>query len=129
MNRDPAVIDATLDDLLIRWWDWRKPMQPARGFNNCSMGTEGYRTSRQYDDVNGALDSDAEHRTMKLVSRAVDALENDHKRIIIVVAKALHMGIFVFKSPNLSHDPETRNAQIKAARLALVNILVISGVM
>jgi hypothetical protein len=126
MHNDSAAI---LDDLLIRWWNWKAPIQPARGFARESVGLEGYRTSRQYDDQNGALYDDEEAEIMRAVEREVNQLLSEHRIVIYVQARALTLGCMVFTSPRLPADRAEREAMLQAARFALVGRLLAAGVM
>jgi hypothetical protein len=126
MHNDSAAI---LDDLLIRWWNWKAPIQPARGFAREAVGLEGYRTSRQYDDQNGALYDDEEASIMRAVEREVNQLESDHRIILYVQARALTIGCMVFISPRLPQDRAEREAILQSARAALTIRLLAAGVM
>ena len=71
-----AVREALLDELLVRWWQWKKPIQPTRGHGGVALGFEGFRVTRQYDDENGALYEDEEAQVMKAFEREVNALDS-----------------------------------------------------
>lgn len=126
MHNDSAAI---LDDLLIRWWNWKAPIQPARGFAREAVGLEGYRTSRQYDDQNGALYDEEEDTIMRAVEREVNHLESAHRIILYVQARALTLGCAVFTSPRLPEDRAERQALLQSARSALTARLLAAGVM
>jgi hypothetical protein len=126
MHNDSSAI---LDDLLIRWWNWKAPIQPARGYAREAIGLEGYRTSRQYDDQNGALYDDEEAEIMRAVEREVNQLLSEHRIIIYVQARALTLGCMVFTSPRLLADRAEREVLLQAARFALTGRLLAAGVM
>jgi hypothetical protein len=124
MQDDSAHI---LDDLLIRWWNWKAPIQPARGYGRTSLGFESYRTSRQHDDINGALYDDEEAAIMRAVEREVNALESVHRMVIYLLARALTVGATVFCSPRL--NKEERDQAVRLARNAITFRLISAGVM
>ena len=128
-NETQAVRDAMLDDLLIRWWQWKTPIQPARGHGSVSLGFESFRVTRQYDDQNGALFDDEEAGTMKLVEREVNFLDTTHRVVIYVLARALTVGAAVFASPRIPQDKAEQERAVAQARQALADRLTGAGLM
>lgn len=127
-----SIREATLDDLLIRWWNWKAPIQPARGHAYVSMGFEGHRTSRQYDfgiDSNEAGYAEEEAAIMRSVEREVNCLETAHRMVVYVVARSLTIGLAVFTSPRLTGTTEERKAAVAQARRAITERLLSAGVM
>jgi hypothetical protein len=125
MTNDASAI---LDDILIRWWNWRAPIQPTRGHNRSAMGFESYRTSRQYDDENGALDDDIENQRMEAVSRQIDSLESLHRIAIYVQARALTLGVAVFTNARLPTSKTERDLLVMQARSELMRKIVAAGI-
>jgi hypothetical protein len=121
--------DAILDDLLIRWWNWRAPIQPARGHGRTALGFEGYRTSRQYDDENGALDDEVEAAIMKGVGDEIDRLDSMHRTAVYCQARALTLGVLVFTNPRLPRPGAELDALLMLARTSLVQRLLTAGLM
>jgi hypothetical protein len=121
--------DAILDDILIRWHQWPGAGKVGRGFNNRALVCGDYRTSRQYDDSNGALDDDLENRRMSQVDFEVSQMKDPHRAAIYCLARALVIGAQVFNSPRLPADRAERDAIVRQARALLTNRLLASGVM
>lgn len=124
----PDDTDAIVDDLLIRWHQWRQGYRPSRGFSNEAAGCGDYVTSRQYDDANGALDDALEDRIMRQVEHEVSALSVVHQAAIQVQARALVLGCVVFTSPRLPADRAQREQLVREARSALLRRLQAAGV-
>lgn len=122
-------IDATLDDILIRWHQWRMGYRASRGFNDRSTVTGDYQISRQYDDQNGALDDALEATVMRQVEFEISELEPLQHIAVCVLARALVVGVVVFMSPRLPVDRVERDVLVRAARNSLVARLVAAGVM
>lgn len=117
-----------LDGLLAQWHQWQR-QATTRGFNSRALVCGEYRTSRQYDDANGALDSDLEHRTMKQVDFQVLQMLDPYKAAIYANARALASGAMVWSSPRLPQDPAERQAVVIQARGILVRRLQGVGVL
>lgn len=124
-----AVREALLDELLVRWWQWKKPIQPTRGHGGVALGFEGFRVTRQYDDENGALYEDEEAQVMKAFEREVNALDSQHRTVVYVMARALTLGVAVFSSPRIPDEKQAREQVIRAARAALAHRLTAAGLM
>jgi len=120
--------NAILDDLLCKWHQWQQGARVARGFNQSAVGMEGYRTSRQYDDANGALDAHVDDVIMKAVDHEVNELDDPHRTAIYCLARALTLGVMVFRSPRLPLDAAQFDEIIALARRALVARLVRAGI-
>ena len=116
-----------LDDLLSLWHTWAKQEQHARGYASTSAGMSGYRTSRQYDSDNGALDTDLDKSTMKTVDFQVSQMDDPYRAAIHMEAKNLAAGRHVFQSPRVPAGLEGMSI-LRAARLTLINRLVTAGV-
>lgn len=119
--------DADLDDLLCRWHQWARPVK-GRGFNTSALVVGDYQTSRQYDDMNGALDQDLEDFRIRQVDFEVSEMHDPHKAAIFVLARALTVGAWVFASPRVPADPIERAEVIRVARAILTARLIASGV-
>lgn len=118
-----------LDDLLSRWHHWQQRSSVGRGFDERSAVVGQYRISRQYDDDNGALYDDEEHELMRAVDFAVRELATEHGAALHQQARALMLGVDVFRSPRLPADPKAREQLLEAARAMLVARLLASGVL
>jgi hypothetical protein len=118
-----------LDDLLSRWHHWRSSYQPVRGYESGGNATDGYRSSRQYDDANGALDDAIERQIMAQVEFQVSELCELHQAAIMSNARGLHCGADVWSHPRLPRDPVQRAEVIRQARECLTRRLLACGVM
>lgn len=123
--------DAILDDLLCKWAQWVRPITTSTGHQHHAAGCGAYRTSRQYDDTNGALDDDLDHMICKAVDGHVGAMPNEpepYRLAIHAEARRLVVGVDVFRSARLPTG-EARRALIVTARGMLVRRLTGAGVM
>lgn len=121
--------DAVLDGILAQWHQWAQTSRHVRGFNGRSLVAGEYRTSRQYDDENGALDDALDERRMKQVDFEVSQMADPFRSAIYANARALVVGCAVFVHPRLPADREERQRVIVTARVQLVRRLVSAGVL
>lgn len=128
MNAD-NLRDAMLDQLLAEWWQWLPSANPARGYSRVAAGFDQYRCSRQYDDANGALDSDLDSKRMQAVDRAINNLESVYRAALADQAWALTVGRVVQISPRLPADKAKRGEILREGRGLLLVELVAAGVM
>lgn len=122
-------IGRLIDDLLIRWWQWRSPIQPTRGHGRTAAGFESWRCSRQYDDANGALDADMDDAQMRLVDASINLLDSTHRVALYVQARGLVYGHSVIGSPRLPASGPERAALLAQARQALARRLEERGLL
>lgn len=125
----PDDTDLILDDLLCRWAQWCRPVHVGRGFNRQAVVAGQYRSSRQYDDQNGALDEDIEHQRMVAVDFQIGEMLDPWRTAINANARALVVGCDVFVSPRLPADRVERQAVVHVARGILVDRLQRAGVL
>ena len=121
--------DDLLDDVLSRWHSWSAGQSVIAGHAKRSAGMESYRPSRQYDDANGALDSDLDHMRCKQVDFDVRQLPQPHQTAIYVDARNLCTGVAVWGNPRLPSDPGKREIVVIEARSMLTKKLLASGVL
>lgn len=126
MNRDD---DVALDDILSRWHHWQLGARVGRGHADRSLVAGDYRTSRQYDDVNGALDDDLEAATMRTVQSQVDNMVAPWKIAVYVIARNAYLGTSAFASPRLPSEPKARGQVIDEARRMILTRLRSAGVL
>lgn len=124
-----AERDAQLDDILSRWHHWASKAQACRGYAPLAMGFGQYRASRQYDDENGALDTDLESDTMATVDFQVREMADPWRSAIYAQARNLCTGVQVWASPRLPADPCARTVIVVEARNSLTQRLMLAGVM
>lgn len=106
-----------LSDLLSRWHRWIITNPPALGFPKRNAACSLYRASRQMDDANGALDSDAESAIMEAVDRAIDRLQQPYHTAVCFHARNLATGVTVWRSPRLPEN-DIELAKLVVASLA-----------
>jgi hypothetical protein len=116
-----------LDDLLSKWHCWQQA-RPCRGYASKSAGFEQYRASRQYDDTNGALDSDLDAARSEQVDFEVSEMQEPYKAAIYASARNLATGIAVWASPRLPLDAALRGQIVDKARMMLCARLCSAGV-
>lgn len=122
-----AQRDSQLDDLLSRWHWWRAGYQHVRGYSSGGNATSDYRSSRQYDDANGALDMAIEDAQMRQVDYEVSELGDPWHTAICIEARTLCLGVSVFNSPRIA--AADRERIVKEARRMLADRLIAAGVM
>ena len=123
------MLDAALSDLLSSWHAFSSRYSHNRGFPSKAAGTENWRCSRQRDDENGALDTDQEHRIMEIVDFEVSQIPEPGRTGLHVNARALALGLSVFRSPRLLEDQMETLEIISNARAELTRRLVARGVL
>lgn len=121
-------VDEILNDLLGRWHRWCIHTPPNTGFYKENPSCKLYRTSRQHDDINGALDSDAENSVMQAVDYAIDRMEQPYKTAVEFNARNLATGTSVWRSPRLPADDIERAHLVMHARAKLLLMLEEDGV-
>ena len=132
MKRDAIELrerEEELDALLSRWHSWSQSSKTATGYGQHSAGFDGYRTSRQYDDSNGALDEDFDAQRCRAVDFAAEHLQDPWRAAIYAEARNLYTGAAVWGSPRLPADPAQRAMVVAQARGMMIAKLVSAGVM
>jgi hypothetical protein len=119
--------NAALDDLLSRWHHYCDNQPACRGYSPKSLVCGDYRVSRQYDDQNGALDSDVESSIMETVNFQISEIDDPHRSCLHALARSIYCGYAVWSSPRIPY--EKRKEVEAAARLMLTARLVSAGVM
>lgn len=120
--------DDILSDLLSRWHQWMHASKVSRGYGSKSAGFEGYRCSRQYDDVSGCLDTDLDAKRSEAVNFAAEQLQDPHRAAIYMDARNLCTGLSVWNSPRIPPEPEMRDMIVKEARSMMCTRLMSAGV-
>ena len=122
--------DAILDDILARWAWWLRPVNVGRGHEKRAAGCGDYRSSRQYDDANGALDEWAEHQQCKAVDAEIQRMPDDPRPLRTALhaeGRRLVVGVDVYRSPRLPADAQVRAVVIRDARAMLLGRLTTAG--
>jgi hypothetical protein len=125
---DSDAISAHLDSLLYAWHLWQRT-ETGHGYNTRALVCGDYRTSRQYDDENGALDSALEHLTLKAVDFHVLQMADPYKAAIYACARNLVTGVAAWSSPRLPAGQAERAAVTAEARDMLARRLQSAGIL
>lgn len=103
--------DEQLAELLSKWHSWSAEQSPmARSYSSFNSTCRYSRTSRQYDDANGALDADIDRVLMEAVEAVIYDIADPWRTALSVQARNLATGAAVWNSPRLPADPRERVA-------------------
>jgi hypothetical protein len=121
--------DEALNQLLEDWHRWASDERIALGYPSTAAGTQQYRTSRQYDSHNGALDQDVENVVMSGVDACVNSIPQPHRNALHINARNLATGLTVWRSPRLPEDELARALMVSDARAMLAATLRARGLL
>ena len=124
------MIDDTqelISDLLSRWHNWRSN-QASGGYPTVNAACRLYRCSKQHDDINGALDTDLEHRQMEAVDLCIDRIAQPYNTALQINARNLCTGVSVWQSARLPADRVAAAELLVQARALLLIEFVKAGV-
>jgi hypothetical protein len=124
-----SKLSADLDHWLARWWQTRERITASEGYPQACPGLKDYRTSRQYDDVSGALDGSIDAMILSQIDHEIHELPGDHHAAIIFEARRLVVGATVFMSRRLPEDRFALAALVLLARDNLTVRLIDCGVL
>ena len=110
--------DRDLLDMLALWWRYESQQIPVQGYPTECPTTAGYKASRQYDDNNGAAETDARGMLAKSIGHTVDKMPEPYRTALYVCARNRVTGVSVWVSPRLPADKDAR-AEIVAMALAM----------
>lgn len=119
--------EAILDDLLRQWHLWSIRDHLRLGYPEVSPACALYRASRQYDDQNGALDTDAHCERMQMVDTCIYSLADPWRTAVCINARNLATGRAVWASARLPQDTAERAAVAAEARGMLARRLQADG--
>ena len=122
-------VDNLLDSLLADWYKWSRHYRFGKGYPSCDVACRQSRTSRQYDDQNGALDGALDDSVMESFDAAMDRVEQPWRTALSFVAKNMHVRVAVWTSPRLPADRLELGIMIRQARTKLVHELQLNGVL
>lgn len=114
--------DAIIDDILARWGWWLRPLNVGAGHAHQAAGCGGYRSSRQYDDANGALDDAVEHALMKSVDAQIALIPDPYRTGLHAEARRLVVGVDVFRSARLPEGPKRAEVIAQARGMLMVRL-------
>ena len=92
---------ALIDDLLSRWHRWATSSHEVEGYPTECPSCRDFRTSRQYDDSNGALDANLDARMMTAIDALIDRIPQPHRTALQFNARNLCTNAQVWASPRL----------------------------
>lgn len=122
-----AEMEAKLDDILSRWHSWQRGDVLTDGHSGRATVLGDSLTSRQYDDMNGALDAQLEITTMRQVDFEVSEIPDPWRSALHALARSLYTGHAVFHSPRI---PAENRARVSAeAREKITVRLKAAGIM
>lgn len=122
-------VDNLLNSLLVQWHRWGSRATMGKGYPSASASCKPARTSRQYDDCNGALDDALDDSVMVAFDVAADRVDQPWRTALQVQARNMSTGAAVWRSPRLPVDPLEREVLTMEARNKLMRELVKDGVL
>jgi len=87
--------------MLVLWWRYESQWSPVDGYPKECPSTAGYRASRQYDDTNGAFETDAIGRMAGAVGIAVSRVPDPWRTALHFLARNRATGLDVWSSARL----------------------------
>lgn len=94
--------DADAIGLLVLWYRCEQfGALRVLGYPGECPSTQGYKTSRQYDDINGAAETDERGELAKHVGHAVNSLQEPYRTALYFLARNSATGVAVWRSPRL----------------------------
>ena len=106
MGRNSADIDPL--ELLVLWWRAERGWTPVEGYPVECPSTRGWRASRQYDDANGALDTDERGLLIRHIGQVVASIPDPHRTALYLVARNRATGVSVWRSARLPENDDER---------------------
>lgn len=128
IERTEQEINEALNELLRRWHAHCLGYSPGKGYPSADSACRYSRTSRQYDDQNGALDSAVDSKIMEGVDGVMWNIQQPYLTALQFQARNLFTGKQVWTSPRLPADPMERGALLMEARNILLKGLAKAGV-
>lgn len=121
--------EASLDALLVIWHTWASSEQVGQGYPSEAPGCKLYRTSRQYDTDNGALDGEVDATLGAAVDALVSQMIDPYRTAIHMNARNLKTRVHVWSSGRLPFDPVARAKIVADARTQIMRKLQSAGLM
>lgn len=111
-----------LDHALILWHAWSRASERcAAGYARTAAGFSSYRTSRQYDDANGALDDAADMALARSVDSIISRMGRNHRLALHIEARNLDAPARVWATARIA--AEELAAVTEAAKAALFGLM------
>ena len=132
-ERLEADINQVLNDLLARWHVWSSSYSFGKGYPSVDSACRDSRTSKQYDDQNGALDAAVENRIMEGFDAVMWQMPNTTQQPYLTAlqfqARNFHTRAQVWKSPRLPTEQMELVVVLMEARNHLIKALARNGMM
>lgn len=128
IGEEQQQLDASLDHFLALMHRASSSYHLGQGYPSRAAGTDQYRSSRQYDGENGAMDGEADHAIGVAVSRLVDSMADPHRTCLRIEARNIQTGIKAWTSARLPLCPVERSIIRTEARNRLWRLLISSGI-
>ena len=119
--------EASLDALLVMWHTFASQEGIGWGYPSRAPASHQYRVSRQYDDLNGAIDGDVDRTLAQAVGHQVDKIADPHRTALHMNARNLASGVSVWVSPRLPANQIERARIVSDARDMLARRLMAEG--
>ena len=95
--------------LLVLWWRIERTGALSKlDFPHECPSTRGWLASRQWDDQNGAFETDERGQVAKLVGAIVDGMQEPHRTALYILARNRATGRDVWNSPRIPADCDER---------------------
>ena len=95
-------------ELLALWWRAERQWIPVRGYPTECTYARGWRASRQYDDANGAAETDARGVLIRHIGNLVASIDEPHRTALYIAAKNRATGGDTWVSERLPLDDMER---------------------
>lgn len=103
-----AVSEIDPLELLVLWWRAERGWTPVEGYPMECPSTRGWRASRQYDDANGALDTDQRGALIRHIGHVVASIPDPYRTALYLVARNRATGVSVWRSARLPENEDAR---------------------
>lgn len=102
------IRDIDAIELLVLWHNYESGWSPVEGYPTECPSTRGYRTSRQYDDNNGAFETDARGKLAAHIGHVIRSIDDPWRTALCILARNRATGAQVWTSPRLPADKDAR---------------------
>jgi hypothetical protein len=109
--------------LLALWWEAESQWTPVEGYPKECPSCRDWRSSRQYDDQNGAADTDSRGALIRHIAGVIKNIDEPHRTALYMVARNHATGASVWASARLPADPQAR-AEVVAEAVELFTMAV-----
>lgn len=117
MRHDDAI------GLLVLWYRCEQSgALRGLGYPAECPSTRGYKTSRQYDDINGAAETDERGELAREVGHAVNGMPEPYRTALYFVARNHATGAQVWRSPRLPEGEKLKELISESLALFLQRV-------